>query len=109
MPQACDSGFHGTRPKGADSENSGSQDCQLAVALQVEQGSLAVEATAVAGEGAVGADHAVAGDDDRDRVAAVGGADDAGALPRLDVGLEEGGVDLLGLLAVADGLAVGDL
>ena len=36
-----------------------------------------VEAAAVAGQRAVGADHAVAGDDDRDRVAVVGAADRA--------------------------------
>ena len=49
---------------------------------------------------AVGPDHAVAGHDHRDRVAAVGKADGASGA---------GGADLAGDLAVADGLAVGDL
>ena len=58
---------------------------------------------------AVGPDHAVAGDDDGDRIAAVGGADDAGSLPGLDVAVEERRVDPRRQLAVAGGLPVGDL
>src|SRR5918994_2772204 len=45
--------------------------------LELEQDALALEPAAVAGEGAVRADHAVARHDDRDRVAAVGEADGA--------------------------------
>src|SRR2546423_6701304 len=45
--------------------------------LEVQQRALAVEAAAEARERAVGADHAVARDDHRDRVAAVGEADGA--------------------------------
>ena len=45
--------------------------------LETEQRGLAVEAAGVAGQGAVAADDAVAGHDDRDRVAADGGADRA--------------------------------
>ena len=47
-------------------------------ALVVEQPGLGLDAAAEAGEVAVGADHPVARDDDRQRVAAVGGADGAG-------------------------------
>src|SRR5215207_7455884 len=43
--------------------------------LVVEQRALGRQAPGVAGQRAVGADHAVAGDDDRDLVAAVGAAD----------------------------------
>src|SRR6478609_79140 len=78
-------------------------------ALEVEQGLLALQAAAVAGQRAVGADHPVTGDDDRDRVAPVAGADDPRPLPRLDVGVEQRRVDPRGELAVALGLAVGDL
>src|SRR5918998_6712654 len=46
--------------------------------LVLEQGALGVQAAGVAGERPVGADHAVAGDDDRDLVAAVGPPDRAG-------------------------------
>src|SRR5262245_30390895 len=56
------------------------------------------DAARVAGQVPVGADHAVAGDDDRDLVAAVGAADGA-----------RRAVELPGDLAVRGGLAVGDL
>src|SRR3954447_19517216 len=46
--------------------------------LVFEQCALGVEPAGVARQRAVGADHAVAGDDDRDLVAAVGPADGAG-------------------------------
>src|SRR6478735_1630664 len=46
--------------------------------LVLEQRALGVKAAGVARQRAVGADHAVAGDDDRDLVAAVGAADRAG-------------------------------
>ena len=46
--------------------------------LQVEQQPLALQPAGVAGEAAVGADHPMARDDHRDRVAAVGRADRAG-------------------------------
>ena len=58
------------------------------------------EAAGEAGEGAVGADDAVAGVDDGDWVGGAGGADGAGG-----VGAEEG----LGELAVGGGGAGGDL
>ena len=51
-------------------------------ALQLQQRLLAVQAAAVPGQRTVGTDNPVAGDDDRDRVAAVGGADRAGPPPR---------------------------
>ena len=66
----------------------------------LEEEALHVQAAAEAGERAVGADHAVARQDERERVLAVGGADGARGIrteaepPRL--------------LAVADGLPVGD-
>src|SRR4051794_38301764 len=66
--------------------------------LVVQQRALGVQAAGVAGERAVRADHAVAGVDDRDRVAAVGAADrarDAAQLARE--------------LAVGGGLAMRDL
>src|SRR5208282_5844494 len=47
---------------------------------------------------AAGAEHAVAGDDDRDRIGAAGGADGAGD-----------GAEALGDIAVGQGLAEGDL
>jgi len=65
----------------------------------VEQPALAGQAAAVAGERAVGADHAVAGDDDADRVAAVGQAHGAGGC---------GTAELLGERAVRRGGAVGN-
>src|SRR5436309_14230306 len=55
------------------------------VLLDLEQGLLPLDATGVPGEGAVGPDHPVAGDHDRDRVAAVGQPDRA----RGGVGLAE--------------------
>ena len=64
----------------------------------LEQRALGVEAAGVARERAVGADHAVAGDDDRDLVAAVGAADRAGDA-----------ADLARELAVGARLAVRDL
>src|SRR3954464_5642465 len=71
------------------------------VLLDLEEGLLALDAAGVAGEGAVGADHPVAGDDDRDGVAAVGQADRAGG----GVGLAEPLRDR----AVRRGVAVADL
>src|SRR3989344_7332797 len=53
-----------------------------ASALLGEQGALAGQAQAVAAERAASAHHAVAGDDERHRVRAAGGADGAGG-PRL--------------------------
>src|SRR4051795_3982961 len=70
------------------------------VLLDLEQGLLALDAAGVAGQRAVGTDHAVARDDDRDRVAAVGQADGA----RGGVGLAEPPRDL----AVRRGVAVAD-
>jgi hypothetical protein len=58
---------------------------------------------------AVGADHAVAGDDDRDRVAAVRGAHLARSAPGLDLGAEQGRIDPRRELAVADRRSVGNL
>jgi len=66
----------------------------------VEQRTLDVEAAAEAGQGAVGADEAVAGQDDRQRVAAVRRADGAGRPRR---------AEHAGLLAVAAGRRVRDL
>ena len=68
-------------------------------ALQLEQRLLHRQPAAVAAEGAAGAQHAVAGDDDRDRVGAAGGA--GGAHRSLVAGAG-------GDLRVAAGLAVGD-
>ena len=70
------------------------------VLLELEQRLLALEPAGVAGERAVGADHPVARDHDRDRVAAVGQPDRA----RGGVGLAEPVRDL----AVRRGLAVAD-
>ena len=67
--------------------------------LVVEQPGLAGKSAAVAGELAVAADDAVARDDDRDRVPAVGVADSA---------RRPGSIDPAGQLAVADRLAEGD-
>src|SRR5436190_18021589 len=71
------------------------------VLLELEQGLLAFDAAGVAGERAVGADHAVARDDDRDGVRAVGEPDRTGG----GVGLAETSGDL----AVRRGVAVADL
>ena len=71
------------------------------VLLERQQRCLRSSATGVAGQRAVGADHPVARDHDRDRVAAVGQAD----RPRRGVGLAEPVRDL----AVRRGLAVADL
>src|SRR4051794_14927448 len=67
--------------------------------LKVEQVALAVEAAAVPGEAAVGADHAMARHHDRHRVASVRRADRPRAVGR---------PDLPGDLTVAAGLAVRD-
>src|SRR3954452_2116939 len=67
--------------------------------LVVEQPCLAVEPPAVPGQGAVAADDAVAGDDDRDRVAAVGEADGTCGAGTPDASRQ---------LAVADPLTEGD-
>ena len=64
-----------------------------------EEPLLAVHSAAVAGEGTVGADDAMAGNDDGDGVAAVCAADGAAG----------GGIaDAAGLLGIAAGLAEGD-
>ena len=64
-----------TRTAGIDCRSLSSMGATLTRrGLQVEEGALAVEPAAVAGERARGADHAVARDDHRERVAAVGGA-----------------------------------
>jgi hypothetical protein len=65
----------------------------------LEQPAFALQAAGVAGEGAALADHAVAGDDDRDRVAAVGEADGAAGARHAEAG---------GELAVAGGGAERD-
>ena len=52
-------------------------------ALVLEQAALAVQAAGVAGQRAARADDAMAGDDQRQRVAAVGGADRAGGAGRV--------------------------
>ena len=78
-----------------------SRPSEQRVLLELEQELLALQPAGVAGEGAVGADDAVARDDDRDRVAAVGQADRA----RGGVGAAEAVRDL----AVRRGLAVADL
>src|SRR5258708_36848244 len=57
-------------------------------AFVAQQPALALQAAAEAGEGAVGADDAVAGDDDRDRVGAVGQPDRAHGLRLPDGGGE---------------------
>ena len=67
--------------------------------LVVEQPRFRLDSAGEAGERAVGADHPVARDDDREGVARVGGAD--GGEPR-----SEG--ELAGHLPIAGGLAVGD-
>ena len=67
-----------------------------------DEEAFAVEAAAVAGEGAVFADDAVAGDDDGAEVGGVGHGDAAG------VGGAGGCGDALGEGGVGDGLAVGD-
>jgi protease PrsW len=69
--------------------------------LESQQPLLAIEAAAVAGQRPVGADHAVTGHDDRDRIAAVGETHGARGERRL---AERGGH-----LAVAGRHAVGDL
>src|SRR5690606_6273877 len=69
-------------------------------AFQLQQEMLGRQAAAEAGEGAVGADHAVAGQDDRQRVAAVGGADRAHRC---------GAADAQRKLRIADGAAIGDI
>ena len=69
------------------------------LALDLEQRLLHRQAAAVAAEAAAAAQHPVAGDDERDRVAAAGGA---GGADRARV------AGLGGDLAVAAGLAVGD-
>src|SRR5882762_7644166 len=68
--------------------------------LQLEQSSLALQPASVAGQRSVGADHAVAGNDDRDRIAGVGEAHGA---------RRRGMADAPRDLAVADGLAVGNV
>src|SRR5262245_54572074 len=68
-------------------------------ALVVEQPRLALDATAESGEVAVGADHPVARHDDRQRVAAVRGADGSG---------EVAVAEPASLLSVAHSLAIGD-
>lgn len=73
---------------------------EAVVALVGEEPALAVDAAAVAGEGAVGADDAMAGDDDADRIRAIREADGADGF---------GAADALGELAVGDGRAAGDL
>ena len=65
-----------------------------------EQPLLALEAAAVADQGAGLADHPVAGDDDADRVAAVGEPDRAGRLRQADAQRER---------AVALGGAIGNV
>src|SRR5690606_41414813 len=72
---------------------------EAAGAFQAEQDLLAGQAAAVADEGAVRADEAVAGGDDGDRVAVVGGAHGAGGAR---------GVQRAGDVAVARGAPVGD-
>src|SRR5688572_23808525 len=67
--------------------------------LVVEQPGLALDAAAEAGEVTVGADHPVARDDDRQRVAPVGGAHGAG---------EVAVAEATGLLAIAHRLPIGD-
>src|SRR4051794_10780632 len=67
--------------------------------LEVEKDALAADLAAVAGHRPIGADHAMAGDHDRQRVAAVGGADGAAG---------GGPADRAGELAVARRLAVRD-
>src|SRR5206468_6652373 len=69
-------------------------------ALEGEKRGLHGETTSVAGEAAVRTDHAMAGDDDRDRVPAVGGADGAHRARPPDLPRER---------AVGDGLAERDL
>ena len=68
--------------------------------LEGEQAALGIEAAAVATDAAVGRDHAVAGDDDRDGVRAVGEADGAKG---------PGAAGGAGDVGVAAGRAVGDL
>src|SRR5947209_822584 len=85
-------------PAGPDHRPAGSGEED--VALQVEQPALAVDAAAVPGQLAVAADDAVAGNDDGDRVLAVGQPDGAAGF---------GVADPLGQLAVGDGLAVGNV
>src|SRR2546430_835013 len=65
----------------------------------LEQPALAVQATAEAGQLAARPDHTVAGDDDGDRVLAVGGADGAGGARAAETARQ---------LAVAGGRAVGN-
>lgn len=65
----------------------------------VEKPAFAFDAATVAGEGTVGADDAVAGQDDGDGIGSVGGAD----------GANRGGMaDLLGEFAIGDGGTAGD-
>src|SRR5690606_41115794 len=75
------------------------QSEQARAPFEVQQPLLALQAAAVAGEAAGGADDPVAGDDDAAGVAAVGEADGAGRL-----GAAEG----VGEPSVGTGLAVGD-
>src|SRR5882757_8833080 len=67
--------------------------------FDLQQARLRLKAAAEAGERAVRADHPMTGDDDRDRVGAVGPAHRAGGA---------GAADLFCDLAVAAGLAEGD-
>ena len=65
----------------------------------VQEPALAFDATAVSSEGAVGADNAVAGENDCDGIGSIGRADRADG---------SGMADLLGEFAVGDGGAAGD-
>src|SRR5205085_5815144 len=81
--------------------SSGSREpSEQRVLLDLQQGLLALDAAGIAGEGAVGADHPVARDDDRDRVAAVGQTHGSGG--------GVGAAEALGDLAVRRGVAVAD-
>ena len=53
--------------------------------FMIEKPALAFNATAVSGEGSVGADDAVAGDDDGDRIGSIGCADGANSVRMADV------------------------
>ena len=68
--------------------------------FQLQQHFFAFQAAGIAGESALGADYAVAGNEDRDGIAAVGLARRPGGL---------GSADLLGQPGIAAGLAIGNL
>src|SRR5437016_7854579 len=85
--------------KGCESRIIGEESEQFAtreLSLVIQQPALSLQSAAVADQRARGADHAVAGDENRDVISAIGGADGAAGA---------GPADGPGLLAIASGFA----